>query len=233
MLRAERDQIVATCTCSNTSGIIISIRISLGTSSLKNLGIGRGLTRLWAPKLARTAVPRRVKSRARALASHHAPPVARPDLEACRAHHVQVADATGVAAFSGATAGSERRDGHPEVVAVDEADVVEVLLAPEGDLGEGRRRGASGTCAEEGAAAVAGGAAAAAVGVEGAAVAAPEAAGPERREAEGVGLVGSELEAAAGQEGLTRTGLDPGPNRVGALVVEGYSSRSGENDVAY
>ncbi|PON49806.1 hypothetical protein TorRG33x02_316420 [Trema orientale] len=196
MMRAKRDQIVATCTCSNTSGIIISIRISLGTSSLKNLGIGRGLTRLWAPKLARTAIPRRVKSRARALARHHAPPVARPDLEACRAHHVQVADAAGVAAFSGATASPERRDGHPEVVAVDEADVVEVLLAPEGDLGKRRRRSATSAGAEE-------------------------------------GLVGSELEAAAGQEGLTRPGLDPGPNRVGALVVEGYGSCSGENDVVY
>lgn len=99
-----------------------------------------------------------------------------PDLETHRAHHVEVADAPGVAAFSGAFGGG---DGDGEVVAVHQADIVEVLVVSEGDLGEGGRRCAADAVAEEWPTAVSGGATAATGSVEGAAVAAPEAAGPE------------------------------------------------------
>lgn len=53
-------------------------------------------------------------------------------------------------------------------------------------------------------------------------MAAPEAAGPERREAESGGLVWRESEAAFGQDRLAGAGLNAGPHRVGALVDEGH-----------
>lgn len=221
MVRTESNQIVALSTSRNAGRIIVRIRIRLRTSRLENLRIRRRLARLRAPEAARTAVSGRVKSRARALAGHHAPPVAGADLEASRAHDIEVAYAAGVAAFAGALGG---RYGNGEVVAVDEADIVEVLVVSEGDLGESGRRSTAGAGAEEGSTAVAGGAAASAVGVEGAAVAAPQATGPERWEAECVGLVGGQLEAAAGEDGLAGARLDSGPHGVGALVVESYGS---------
>lgn len=53
-------------------------------------------------------------------------------------------------------------------------------------------------------------------------MAAPEAAGPERREVEGGGLVGWESEAAFGEDGLAGAGLDSRPDWVGAFVDEGH-----------
>ncbi|KAK3027894.1 hypothetical protein RJ639_040835 [Escallonia herrerae] len=219
--RTESEQIGSTGASRNTGGIVISIRVGVGASRLENPRVSRWLARLRAPEAARTAIPRGVKREARALARHHPPVVARPDLKPDRAHHVQVPDAAGVATLAGAGA-LEGRDGDGEVVAVDQADVVEVLLAAEGDFGEGRRRCATDAVAEEGAAAVARGAAAAAGGVEGAAVAPPDAAGPGSREVEGVGFGRCEHEAAASEDGLAGAGLNAGPDWVGALVVHCY-----------
>jgi len=97
-------------------------------------------------------------------------------LEAHGAHGVQVAHAARVAAFSGSL---EWGDGDGQVVAVHQAHVVEVLLVAQGQLRQGRRWASPDAVAEEGPAAVTGGAAPAPADVEGAAVAAPEAPGPE------------------------------------------------------
>lgn len=64
--------------------------------------------------------------------------------------------------------------------AIHEAHVVEILVIAQSELGQSGGRSAADAVAEEWAAAVAGGAAATTGGVEGAAVAAPEAAGPKR-----------------------------------------------------
>nr|GLL35326.1 hypothetical protein CR513_13447 [Ipomoea trifida] len=121
------------------------------------------------------------------------------------------------------TGASEGSDGDGEIVAVDEADVIEILVISESDLGESGRRGAANAIAEEGAAAVPGGAAAAAGGVEGAAVAAPHAAGPPRREAESIRLVRRQLETSPGQHRL------PGPrNREEGDVPETKKKKMAE-----
>lgn len=195
MVRAKGDQIVSTSASSNAGRIIISIRVSLGTSRLEDLRIRSRLACLWVPKASSAAVPGRVESKASALAGHHPPVIVGSDLKTHRAHHVEVADAPGVAAFAGAFEG---RDCDGEVVAVYQADIVEVLVVSEGDLGESSRRCAADAVAEEVTAAVAGGAATASGGVEGTAMATPESAGPEWWEAERVGLVWWELEASAG-----------------------------------
>lgn len=116
MVRTKSDQIVAPSTSGNARRIIVRVRIRLWTRRLEDLRVRRRLARLRAAEAARAAVPRRVKRRARALAGHHAPPVVGADLEAGGAHHVEVADAAGVAALAGAL---ERRDGDGQVVAVD------------------------------------------------------------------------------------------------------------------
>lgn len=123
------------------------------------------------------------------------------------------------------TGAAEGSDGDGEIVAVDEADVVEILVISESNLGKSGRRGPANAIAEEVAAAVPGGAAAAAGGVEGAAVAAPHAAGPPRREAESIRLVRRQLETSPGQHRLPGTRLNPRPNRVTTLVVQRHCRR--------
>ena len=76
-----------------------------------------------------------------------------------------------------------------------------------GDLGQGGRRSAADDVAEEGAAAVPGGTVAVAVGFGGAAVTALDVAGPVGRDVEGVGFVGLEFEATAGEDRLAGAGL--------------------------
>lgn len=159
VVRAEGDHVVAASTSGNAGGIIISIRISFWTCSFEDLGISRGLARLRAPEAASAAIPGRVEGRASAFASHHSPVVMRPHLKSHRAHHVQVTDAPGVAALAGAF---ERLDGDGQVVPVDEAHVVEVLVVAKGDLGKSGGWGPAEAATEEVAAAVTGGAAAAA-----------------------------------------------------------------------
>lgn len=117
------------------------------------------------------------------------------------------------------TFAAEGRDGNGEVVAIDEADVIEVLVVAEGNLGKRGGRGSTEAVAEKVSAAVSGGAAAAAGGVEGAAVAAPHAARPAGGKLEGVGLVRQQLESALGQNRFPTARLDSRPDRVGALVV--------------
>ena len=93
------------------------------------------------------------------------------------------------------------------------------MLRSQGDLGQGGRRSAADAVVEEGVAAVPGGVAAAVVGVEGAAVTAPDAAGLAGRDVEGVGFVGLELEAAAGENRLAGAGLYAWPYWVSVFVV--------------
>lgn len=175
---AEGDQIAGFSAGGDAGGVIISIGISLRAGGLEDPGVCGGLAGLWGSVASGTAIPGGIESRASTLAGHDSL-VVRPDLEAHGAHEVEVADAAGVAAFPRSLEGS---DGDGEIVAVHEADVVEVLVVAQGELGERGGRGAADAVAEEGATAVPGGAAAAAGGVEGAAVAAPEATRPERRE---------------------------------------------------
>lgn len=191
---AKSDKIISSSTSSNASRVIVSIRVSFWTSRLEYLRIHRRFTRLRVPKASRTAIPRRVKSETSALACHDSPIIVGSDLKTNWAHGVQIAHAPGVAALTGAF---ERRNGNRKIVAVDKADIVEILVVSQGNLSECRRRCAADSVAEEVASAVSGGAASAARGVEGAAVATPESAGPERWEAERVGFVRCELEASS------------------------------------
>lgn len=173
----------------------------------------------------RAAVLRSPEGLARASARHR---VARrprhPQLR--RATFVHVRHAPRVPAPVAAPS-SSGRGPHPDanVVAVDKAHVVEVLVASrrpgEGELRQGGGR-LTADGAEERTAAVAGVAAAGggSSGVEGAASARPEAAGPARRGGEGSGGIGAELEAATSKAkgGVTRQ--RGGPNCILALVVE-------------
>nr|GMD35630.1 hypothetical protein CR513_13447 [Ipomoea batatas] len=213
MVRTESDQIAAPCASCNASGIIISIRVGPWASGLEDPRVGRRLAGVGAAKAPGAAIPRGVEGRAGALAGHHAPVVMRPHLQPHRANGVQFK-------LTGAPEGS---NGDGEIIAVDEADVIEILVISESDLGESGRRGAANAIAEEGAAAVPGGAAAASGGVEGAAVAAPHAAGPPRREAESIRLVRRQLEASPGQHRL------PGPrNREEGDVPETKKKKMAE-----
>ena len=128
---AEGDQIIATSTSSNTSRIIISIGISLGTSRLEYPGISCRLAGLGVAKAPCAAVPWRVECKTCTLASHDSSPLG-SNLQPNRAHQVEVTHAPCVAASPGAF---ERGDRHGDVVSVHQAHVVEVLLLTKGDLG--------------------------------------------------------------------------------------------------
>lgn len=217
-MRAEGDHIASATASSEAGGVVVGVGIGSRASLLEDLRVRRGFTGLRVAEAPRTAVPRGVERRARAPARHHRALLPGLHLQPNRTQAVQVAHAARVAA--GATATLEGEDGDGEVVTVHKADVVEVLVSGEGDLGEGGRRGAAEAVALEGVAAVAGGAGSAAGGVKGAAMTPPDAAGPEGREGEGVSGSRRELETAAGENGPAGAGLESRPHRVLAFVVE-------------
>lgn len=71
MAGAESEQVVAAGASSNTSGIIISIAVSSGTSGLENPGVRSGLAGLRIPKAPSAAIPGRVESETSTFAGHH------------------------------------------------------------------------------------------------------------------------------------------------------------------
>lgn len=183
-MRAEGNKITGTSTRKNTGRVIKRVRIRSRTSRLEQLRVHRRLTQLRTPEAPRATVPRRSKRRASTLTCYDPTPRPGTNCETGWTHLVQIAHAASVTAAPGA-AKWPHRDG--EVVTVDEADVIEVLRVgggAESYLGECGRRSAAEAVAEEIAAAVTGGAAAVAGGVEGAALAAPDATGPRVGEAE-------------------------------------------------
>lgn len=124
MVRAEGDDVVPPRAGRDARGVVVRVGVGLGAGRLEDLRVGRRLAGLWVPKAPRAAVPRRVEREAGALAGHDTV-VVTPDLESHWAHRVQVAHATCIAAFPSAL---EWRDGDGEIVAIDEADIVEVLV---------------------------------------------------------------------------------------------------------
>lgn len=197
-MRTKGNKITRTRTRKNTRRIIKGIRIRSRTRRLEQLRVNRRLTELRTPKASRTTVPRRSECRASTLTRHDPTPRPGPNGEPGRTHLVQIAHTASVATAP-CSAKWTHRDC--EVVAVDEADVIEVLRVggrPKCHLGESSRRSAAEAVAVKVATAVTSGAAAVAGGVKGAALAAPDAAGPSVGQAEGVGLVGLKEEAASG-----------------------------------
>lgn len=98
-MRAKGEQVIATSTSSNASRIIISIRISLRTSSFKDLRIRRGLARLRVTKITSAAVSWRVECRASTLTSHNSSVVMGSNLKSHRTHRVQVTHTSSIATF--------------------------------------------------------------------------------------------------------------------------------------
>nr|DAD32084.1 TPA_asm: hypothetical protein HUJ06_010934 [Nelumbo nucifera] len=131
MVRTKCDQVAPTTAGLNASWVIIGVGISLGTSRLEDPGISSWLAGLRVAVSPGATVFGRLECKASALTSHHPPVVARSDLQPDRAHLIQIANAACVVALSGAP---KRGDGDGQVVAVDKADVVEILF-PECDLG--------------------------------------------------------------------------------------------------
>lgn len=99
VVRAKGEQVIATSTSSNTSWIIISIRISLWTSSFKDLRICGGLARLRVTKVTGAAVSWRIECRTSTLASHNSSVVMRSNLKSHRTHHVQITYTSRIATF--------------------------------------------------------------------------------------------------------------------------------------
>lgn len=98
-MRAKGEQVIATSTSSNTSWIIISIRISLWTSSFKDLRICGGLARLRVTKVTGAAVSWRIECRTSTLASHNSSVVMGSNLKSHRTHHVQITYTSRIATF--------------------------------------------------------------------------------------------------------------------------------------
>lgn len=162
-MRAEGEQVAAASASGDAGRIVICVRVSLGAGSFENPGICCGLARLRVAEAPSTAVSGGVERKARALARHHALLVMRSDLKPYRAHHVQVTNAPGVAALPFAAEGC---DGNGEIVAVHQADIVEILIITKGNLSKSGRRGPTNPITEEGPATITGGASAAALGVK-------------------------------------------------------------------
>lgn len=184
----EGDNVIGGGASEGAGGVVVGVAVRLGTRALEHLRVHRWLARRRRSVLALAAVLRSVESVARAAARAS---VLRPQLG--RAFLVQVLDAAGGGALTRAAADL---DQHWQVVAVDEADVVEVHGAgAEGELGQSGSGGASAVALQLAGAAVAGGAGAVGRVIEVAAGSAPEAAGPAGRQLEGARTAFGELES--------------------------------------
>lgn len=117
-----------------------------------------------------------------------------------------------------------RRHRHREVVAINEADIVEVKAvgAVKGELRQGGRRDGPGAGALHGSRATVSSEADefASGGVLGAQGASPHSAGPGGGDGQGVGLTGQEGEAGGGGLRYAGAGEDPWPHGVATLVDE-------------
>lgn len=192
---AEGDGIIGVTAGESTGGIVVSVAIRRRASGLENLRVLVGRARLRGAMVTRAAVLRSPEGGAGAFASNH-PPVAAPDTEHRRAAAPEIGNAPGRPAVPGA---ARRGDAQGNIVTVDEAHVVEVLVTTDCELCQGDGRHSTGTLAHQAVCAVASGAGAGTRGVEIAASAAPEAARPARWGIHGSGLPGCQGEAAIGQ----------------------------------
>lgn len=132
----------------SAGGIIVSIAVSPGTRLLENGGVIGGMARGWVGILSAAAVLVRSKCLASAPAANHAP----TSLVPIPTGHLKFPGATSVE-IRNTTGGITRRgtihpcwDGqHWEIVAIDEADIVEVLVGAtaECDLEQRHRRSCS------------------------------------------------------------------------------------------
>lgn len=169
--------------------------------------------------IAGAAIFRRVELRARALARHYRPGVR--DLQLLGAVGVDVGDAAGVLAVAGSAGGA---DAERHIVAVDEADVVEVLVGGptrDGELCQTHRWRAAGADGALERAAVAGDALSVTVTVEIAAGSGPEPAGPPRRSLKLFAFSGGQLKATLAESGAAVAGKCSRPHRVSARVMQG------------
>lgn len=214
--RAESDLIICTCTGEGAGGVVVGVAIRPRAHRLEHFRVHRRPASIRRAIRPTAAVLRPAERLARAPARLAVG--AGPEL--CRATAAEVSGAACGAALASAAGGRHR---HRQVVAVDQADVVEVhpAAAAEGELGEGGRRGGTGTAALRPAgAAVAGGAGALPFAIEGASGAAPEAAGPAGGGLEGAGGALPELEPSRLQRLAAGAGQDPWPNGVGTAVYD-------------
>ena len=165
---------------------------------------------------------RRVKRRARALARHHRTGLV-GNLQLRRAVTVQVRNAPRVLAVTGS---SGCPYPHTDIVTVNEAHVVEVLVAAGASDRElrQRHRGSASTGAPEPAGAVSGGAFPVAGSIEGAAGSGPEPPRPAGGSGELKRRPRREGESAVSEKGGPVAGKSPRPDRVGATVFEGKNS---------
>lgn len=169
----ESDQVVSPGTSESASRVVVSVTISAGTSVLKHGRVMRRRTSLRRRVSTGAAKLRRIKRRASALTRRDGSGTRIHDPKLVRADGVDVGDAAGVLAVTGA---SLRSDPHLDVVTVDETHVVEVLAkdaCSDGELGQSGRRNSAADAFED-AAAVSGDAVAVAGGIEAAAGARPE-----------------------------------------------------------
>jgi hypothetical protein len=211
---AEGDGVIGVVAGEGGGGVVVGVAVGLGAGGLEEL---RVLGRVAGVRVAVGAVaavlggPERLARAAAGAAAACA--------ELVGAAVVEVDEAAGV--------GAARRGGldeHGQVVAVDEADVVEVLPAGavERELGErGGRRRPGAAALDPAGAAVARGAGTPAAGVEAAAGARPEAARPPLRRVQRARLPRRELEPRGLQRRRAGAREDPRPHRVRAPVGEG------------
>nr|GMD94537.1 hypothetical protein CR513_13447 [Ipomoea batatas] len=196
----EGDQVIGAGAGESAGIIIVRVTVRLRACFLENLGILSRRACRRRVVVAGAAIFRGVEPGAGALAGDDGAGIG--DLEDLGAVGIEVGDAAGVLAVAGAAG---RLDAEVDVVAVDEADVVEVVS---------RRSHAAAGAPES--AAVAGDAPAVTAGVEIAARPCPEPARPAPRKLKLSAFSGGQCEAA----GSVFAGKCSGPHRMRATVVQ-------------
>lgn len=186
LVRAESEQIVSTSASSNAGGIIISIRVSPWTSSFEDLGICCWLASLWVPKATCATIPWRVEGKASTFACQNSPVVMGSHLKPDWTHGVQITHTSSRLTLSRA---SKRGEGDSKIVAINKANIIEILFISKGYLSKSSRRGPTKSVAEQSTTTVPSSTSTLAGSTKGASIPTPDAAGPPCRENQGVGFL--------------------------------------------
>ncbi|KAF7809645.1 hypothetical protein G2W53_036388 [Senna tora] len=228
---SECDDVVRRGTGEGACTIVISVAVSAWARALEELRVTARFARVRSRVSPTAAILRISKRFTRAFTRHALSPVAgRRHLQLRRASSVQIHNASRRRAVPRPRP-ALRLHRHRKVIAIDEANVVEIEStgAVQCELRESRRRSGAATGAfDGGGAAVAGEAGEFSGGVLGAESPAPEAAGPGGRELEGVGFAGLEGEAGGGELWSASAGQNAWPYCVAALVDDCECGRIGK-----
>lgn len=141
------------------------------------------------------------------------------NLQSNRAHHIEITNTSSIGTFPRAFIRCNRNG---QVVAINKAHIIKVLVTPQRNLSKSSWRCATKAIAKKDTTTVTSGAFSSTMSIESTAMSSPYAARPRCRKLQPIRFFRKEFESTTCQDWLACTRLNSRPHWVAALVVQGY-----------